>query len=169
MLDRYGNNWNRAELEEFARSVESLYGIPAGGLSALIAQESAWNPQAESPVGAQGLAQFMPPTAEEWDVDPWDPLQSIEGAGKYLAWLRSQLPSWTAALAAYNYGIGNVKRRITEAGHVDISRLPKETRDYIAKLAPAFGEDPSGLSPAGVQVSPLLIAAGAAIVWWGVS
>jgi hypothetical protein len=173
-VDRYGTNWPIADLKAYAAEVELSNGIPSGGLVALIQQESAWNPQAVSQAGAIGLAQFMPPTAAEWEVDPWDPIDSISGAGRYLAWLRSRTPSWTAALASYNYGIGNVSRNIAANDGLNVSKLPKETRNYVKKLAPAFGEDPtSSAAPGGTPedsggLNPLLLAAGIALVWAGV-
>ncbi len=172
--DRYGNEWTREELEEFAEEAADLYGVPSAGLIALITQESAWNPNAVSPVGAQGIAQFMPATAAEWGVDPWDPLQSIEGAAKYLRWLRSVTPSWTAALAAYNWGVGNVTRQISALGRLDLASMPKETRNYVQKLAPEFGENPNAENRSadadaenGVPVAALLLAAGVAVAYLG--
>ena len=166
-VDKYGTSWPLADLKAFAAEAEQANGIPAGGLVALIQQESAWNPQAESPAGAQGLAQFMPATAAEWNVDPWDPIDSIAGAGRYLAWLRSRTPSWSAALAAYNWGIGNVTRSIGANNQLELDQLPAETRQYVTKLAPVFGEQPDQAEQSRPNITPLLLAAGVALVWAG--
>ncbi len=164
--DRYGGRWSKADLEAFATSAEETYSIPPGGLRALIAAESAWDINAVSPAGAEGLAQFMPPTSAEWEVDPWDPIDAINGAARYLAWLRSRVPTWSAALAAYNWGIGNVEKTLGDDGLLPLDRLPAETRKYVAKLAPAFGESPSGAptAPVGAPLVALLGMLG--LVWW---
>ena len=76
-------------------------------LSALLRQESQFNPQAVSPVGAQGIAQFMPKTAEAWQVDPFNPQSAIPGAAAYLAkYYRYFDGDWTKTLASYNAGPG---------------------------------------------------------------
>ena len=76
-------------------------------------QESRFKQYAKSPVGAAGIAQFMPATAKEWGVDVNDIDSSIEGWAKYMQWLL-KFPfvngSYELALAAYNGGIGNVQK-----------------------------------------------------------
>jgi len=141
-IDRYGLTWTAAQLRALARSAATAHGIPPAGLVALLEAESSLDPNAESAAGAQGIAQFMPPTSEEWGVDPWDPPDAISGAARYLAWLRARVPDWSAALAAYNWGIGRVTRA-TRAGRFDLAAAPLETRQYVARLAPAFGEAPA--------------------------
>lgn len=80
-----------------------------------------------SPVGALGIAQFMPATAEEQGVDPLNPASAIPGAARYLARLIQQAGSVDAGVAAYNWGIGNVKRKGLRAA-------PQETVDYVAAI-----------------------------------
>lgn len=111
---------------------EAQNGIPAGLLARLLWQESRYRPdiidgRTRSPVGAVGIAQFMPATAAEWGVNPLDPFQSIDGAGRYLAWLFKRLGGWREALAAYNWGIGNVQRK-------GIAAAPLETRNYFSQI-----------------------------------
>lgn len=106
--------------------------IPRGLLKKLIFQESSFKKdiisgKTKSKAGAIGIAQFMPPTAEELGIDPTDPKQSIKGAGKYLSSLKKQTGSWEAAVAAYNWGIGNVTRK-------GLEKAPKETRDYVRRV-----------------------------------
>ena len=83
----------------------------------LVAQcivESGLRPDAVSPAGAKGLAQFMDATWSEWgEGDVFDPGDSIQAQAKYLTWLRTVLtdegrPGIEWALAAYCWGIGNV-------------------------------------------------------------
>ena len=71
-----------------------------------MAAESAYNPAAVSPVGAQGLMQLMPETAEELGVqDSFNPGQNLLGGSKYLKQLLDKYDGdLDSALAAYNWG-----------------------------------------------------------------
>lgn len=97
-------------------------------LEAVVWQESRWNENAVSPVGARGLAQLMPGTARYLGVDPADPYANLEGGARYL---REQLDRFGGdlekALAAYNAGPGRVER----AGGIPNIR---ETRHYVAAI-----------------------------------
>ena len=93
-------------------------GIPANLLSAMIDQESSYDPNAKSDAGAIGLAQLMPSTAEELGVDPTDPQQAIEGGARYLKQKYDKYGNWHEALEAYNGGDGNVGTKETKA-HAD--------------------------------------------------
>ncbi|RNJ63714.1 MAG: lytic transglycosylase domain-containing protein [Porphyrobacter sp. IPPAS B-1204] len=97
-------------------------------LEAVVWQESRWNENAVSPVGAQGLAQLMPGTARYLGVDSRDPFQNLEGGARYL---REQLDRFDGdiekALAAYNAGPGRVER----AGGIPNIR---ETKQYVAAI-----------------------------------
>lgn len=97
-------------------------------LEAVVWQESRWNENAVSPVGARGLAQLMPGTARYLGVDPHDPYANLEGGARYL---REQLDRFGGdlekALAAYNAGPGRVER----AGGIPNIR---ETRHYVAAI-----------------------------------
>lgn len=89
-------------------------GVPPALLAGLVATESAFNPRAVSPHGAQGLGQLMPPTARELGVsEPFDVAQNLGGTARYLARLRK---AWAGhpeqdamALASYFAGIGTLK------------------------------------------------------------
>jgi soluble lytic murein transglycosylase-like protein len=117
-------------------------------LKAQCAAESLLNPNAVSPAGAVGIAQFLPSTLEEVmgpHADPKDPLQSIWGQAKYMnIWLprilakkaRVTQPEWYALLAAYNWGPGNMSRCMRLRGPRSrwqewIKYVPRETQDYI--------------------------------------
>jgi len=84
-----------------------------------------------SPVGALGIAQFMPATAREWlgsESAALDPRKAIPGAARYLAWLLRQFGGdKVKATAAYNWGIGNVQKK-------GLARAPAETRNYVASI-----------------------------------
>lgn len=104
----------------------------------LLNQESRFRPDiingsTRSPVGALGIAQFMPATAREWlgsEAAALDPSKAIPGAARYLAWLIRQFSgNVKAAIAAYNWGIGNVKKK-------GLDNAPQETRNYVAAILP---------------------------------
>ena len=168
-IDANGAQWTVAQFKMLAKYYAEQQGIPADGLIALLARESAWDPNAVSPAGAQGLAQFMPATAAEWEVDPFSPISAVSGAARYLKWLRSQTTNWAAALAAYNWGIGNVSRNVGPDGrlNIDAPPVPDETARYVRALAPAFGESPDGRTrDTGVSsVLPLALLALAFFAW----
>jgi soluble lytic murein transglycosylase-like protein len=112
--------------------VEDANGIPRNLLARLLYQESRFRPEiisgaVTSPAGAVGIAQFMPSTAAQFGIDPRDPFASINAAGVYLSKLYAQLGSWSLALAAYNWGPGNVAKKGLDAA-------PQETRDYVAQI-----------------------------------
>ncbi|MCV0437336.1 MAG: transglycosylase SLT domain-containing protein [Hydrogenophaga sp.] len=109
--------------------------------------ESAFNPQAVSSARAAGMWQFMPATGESFDLkqnafrdDRRDVLASTRAALDYLQQLHGRFGDWHLALAAYNWGQGNVNRAITRnqrqglpTGYTDIN-MPLETRMYVPKL-----------------------------------
>jgi hypothetical protein len=101
--------------------------LPAEFFVRLIWKESRFNPQAVSPKGAEGIAQFMPGTAAERGLeDPFDPMTAIAESASYLADLAAELGNVGLAAAAYNAGPDRVRDWL--AGR---STLPWETVDYV--------------------------------------
>lgn len=106
--------------------------------------ESSFNPSAQSPVGARGLYQFMPATAERFGLalkpkdERLDPAKSARAAAQYLRFLHRKFGDWQLALAAYNAGEGRVGRLLAKTqgtGFEDIAvHLPAETRMYVPKM-----------------------------------
>lgn len=89
------------------------FGVRPALLASLAWAESSFRPAAVSPAGAQGLCQIMPATWGEWAgrvgaSDPFDARDNARVGSAYLAWLLRQLGNEWSALAAYNWGIGNV-------------------------------------------------------------
>ncbi len=110
--------------------------------------ESAFNPHAVSPARAAGLWQFMPATGRSFELmqnafrdDRRDVLASTNAALDYLERLNRMFDGdWHLALAAYNWGNGNVSRAIQRnraaglgTGYLDL-RMPDETRNYVPKI-----------------------------------
>ena len=103
----------------------------------LVRAESAFNPRAISPKGAQGLGQLMPATARSLGVtDPWDPLQNLDGAARYLCAQLERFGDARLALAAYNAG----PHRVVQYGGIPPYR---ETRAYVAEISAAVGLAPT--------------------------
>ena len=110
------------------------YDLDPALIRAVIQVESNRNPEAVSPAGAQGLMQLMPKTAAAMGLNnPFDPAQNIEGGSRYLRQLLNRYQgNRRLALAAYNWGMGNLEKR-PEA-------LPKETQQYLLKVEKAYSE-----------------------------
>jgi soluble lytic murein transglycosylase-like protein len=97
-----------AEIRAAARE----HGVDEAVVRAIIHAESAFNPNALSRVGAQGLMQLMPATARRFGVgNPFDAAQNIEGGVQYLAWLLKRFNGdLNLAAAGYNAGEGAVDK-----------------------------------------------------------
>jgi soluble lytic murein transglycosylase-like protein len=94
------------------RNASRKYGVDEAVVRAIIHAESAFNPNALSRVGAQGLMQLMPATARRFGVgNAFDASQNIEGGVQYLAWLLKRFNgNLTLAAAGYNAGEGAVDK-----------------------------------------------------------
>ncbi|MCC6948543.1 MAG: transglycosylase SLT domain-containing protein [Bradyrhizobiaceae bacterium] len=104
--------------------------LPVPLFARLIWQESRFRPRAVSPVGARGIAQFMPATAAERGLeDPFNPIEALPASAQFLRDLVEQFGNFGLAAAAYNGGPGRVSRWLQGRGG-----LPKETRDYVIHI-----------------------------------
>jgi membrane-bound lytic murein transglycosylase D len=134
---------NAAALMPRLRAAFVAEGVPPE-LAWLAEAESSLNPAARSPVGAKGLFQFMPDTAQAMGLGTFlpdertDPEKSAHAAARYLKALHGKFGSWPLAFAAYNAGEGRVRRALTARGAHDFagvaSALPAETRMYVPKV-----------------------------------
>lgn len=168
-------NGRRTTLEGLERSTayrqraEEIFaeaGVPTE-LVWLAQVESGWKAEAVSPVGAGGVWQFMPATARDFDMrvdeevdERLDFEKATLGSARYLRRLARRYDgNWELAIAAYNYGEGNVDKACEKAGVEDfwvLSRadlLPQETKNYVPKVlaVATIGTNPAsyGLPGAG--------------------
>jgi membrane-bound lytic murein transglycosylase D len=148
-----------------------LRGMPLD-LALLPMVESAYNPQAMSSARASGMWQFMPATGQTYGLKQnwWydsrrDVLAATTSALEYLSRLEAEFGDWQLALAAYNWGEGNVRRAIARnqakglpTDFDSLTGVPDETRNYLPKLQAVKNivVDPSryGLSLADVPDAP---------------
>jgi hypothetical protein len=122
----------------------SANGLPIDFFSALIWQESRFDPQAVSRAGAQGVAQFMPATASQRGLaDPFDPVDAITKSAQLLRDLQQEFGNLGLAAAAYNAGPGRVHGWL--AGRRD---LPGETRSYVRLVTGRSAEEWANAKPA---------------------
>lgn len=114
----------------------SLHHVDLERLTGAVAmQESHGNTHAVSSVGAQGLLQLMPGTARDLGVtDPFDADQSWAAGKKYLGQLLQKYHDQMKALAAYNWGPGNLDRDLKAHGGQWRAYLPRETSDYLLRV-----------------------------------
>lgn len=142
--------WKTAEYPKYASAIEvaeDANSIPRDLLARLLYQESHYRAdiidgRTRSGAGATGIAQFMPATAADLGVNPLDPLQSIAGAGRYLKQMFNIFGNWGDALAAYNWGPGNMRNflqgkpiRVSGGRSVVFTQPPTETRNYVAQIS----------------------------------
>jgi membrane-bound lytic murein transglycosylase D len=104
--------------------------------------ESGFQPQAVNRSGAGGMWQFMPYgvyglNRNGWYDERFDPEKSTHAYARYMKLLYSQLGDWYLAMAAYDWGPGNVQKAVERTGYADFwelyrrNALPQETKNYV--------------------------------------
>jgi soluble lytic murein transglycosylase-like protein len=116
-------------LDRLIATAARRHGLSPGLVKAVALAESGLDPTAVSPAGAQGLMQLMPATAQELGLtEPFDPAQNLDAGCRYLKRLLTKYEgNLKTALAAYNWGQGNLVRRGRKA-------LPPETRSFVGRV-----------------------------------
>lgn len=119
------------DLPAIVAAASAEFGVPRALLLAIIEVESGFNPDVVSPVGAQGLMQLMPVTADYLNVDnPFDPVQNVRAGAKLIRILSDRFEGdIELVLAAYYAGASTVER----AGGV-----PASCEDYVAKVVARY-------------------------------
>jgi hypothetical protein len=144
--------------DDICRAVEqdaAENGLPVEFFARVIWQESRFNALAVSSKGAQGIAQFMPATADYRGlVDPFDPIEALHHSARYLHDLKEQFGNLGLAAAGYNAGPARVAAWL--AGH---RALPSETRNYVAIITGWTANE--WASPSPPQTSETTIPQGA--------
>ena len=129
MRETYSDLGFEPDVESLVRSTAAAYGVDPDLAVRVAKQESGFKQSAQSKKGATGVMQLMPGTAKNLGVDPHDLQQNIEGGVRYL---KTQLDAFGGdvpkALAAYNWGPGNVRKG---------GSPPKETVDYVKAITGA--------------------------------
>lgn len=123
---------NAARFIPALHTAEDANDIPRDLLARVAYQESHFRDdiisgKLKSSEGAEGIMQIIP----RWhpDAQPLDPYAAIAYAGEYLAALFRQFGTWKLALAAYNWGPGNLAKNLNAPG-----TWPQKTLDYIAEI-----------------------------------
>jgi hypothetical protein len=118
-----------SDYDAIIKDASDKWGVEQDFIKAVIQQESAFNPQARSPVGAMGLMQLMPETAQSLGVhDAMDPRENVMGGTRYLKGLLERFNGdKRLALAAYNAGAGAVQK---------YGGIPPfaETQNYVQRI-----------------------------------
>jgi hypothetical protein len=126
--------------QALCRLIESAarnHDVPSAFLTRLIWQESSFRSHVVSPAGAQGIAQFMPQTAQERGLlDPFDPEQAIPKAAEFIRELNRRFGNLGLAAAAYNGGPARVTSWLAGQGG-----LPQETRSYVFSITRRSAEE----------------------------
>jgi hypothetical protein len=122
------------ELDRIIGQAAEAYGVDRDLIHSVVRVESGFEIHSTSTRGAKGLMQLMPDTARELGVkNSYDPVENIMGGTRYLKGLLDRYQGdMRLALAAYNWGMGNVER--------NPEKLPRETASYISRVLRHYNE-----------------------------
>ena len=144
----------RPRMEEFPKlfkAAAKATGVDEAWLRAIAHAESAYDPNALSDKGAQGIMQLMPETSRLYGVkDPYSPRASIDGGARHLRDLQARYEGdLTLVAAAYNAGVGAVEQYQGVPPYV-------ETQEYVAKVQTLYARYrvAMGLKPLPAQLQP---------------
>lgn len=140
---------NEQDMLALIQATAQKYNLPPDKFLAQLRAESNLRADAVSPRGAIGVGQIMPATAASLGIDPRDPAQNIDAAGRYMRMNLNQFgDNYDTALAAYNWGPGNVRKYGT-------ANLPAETRAYIGKVSGATVTPDAAAPPPPPPAAPM--------------
>lgn len=144
MTSPFGGTTVPAQYQAQVLAASAKWGISPALLAAQLDAESGFNPHSVSSAGAVGIAQFLPSTAKDWGVDPYDVNSAIDGMAHLDSVYYKRYGSISKALAAYNAGPGAVEK---------YGGIPPyaETQNYVKKILIAAG---NALAPNGDPIPP---------------
>ncbi len=171
-----GHNTLRHSLERGGRYMSMIQrvlndeGVPQD-LIYLAVAESGFQPQAvNGRSGAGGMWQFMPHgdyglTRNGYVDERFDPEKSTRAYARYMKFLYNQLGDWYLAMAAYDWGAGNVQRAVQKTGYADYwelykrNNLPGETKNYVPEILAAIiiAKNPKQYGFEDVQFEPAVV------------
>ncbi len=154
-----GNGTIPAAWAPHIQTAAAATGLPPQLIQSQAQVESGGNANAVSPAGSQGPMQLQPGTARDLGVaNPFDPKTAIPGGAAYLKQQVDKYGNLDHALAAYNWGPGNVDKWLAAGGNP--AQLPQETQAYIAKVKAGMqGGVPQG-QPGNVPPMQIPVAQG---------
>jgi soluble lytic murein transglycosylase-like protein len=136
-----------AGIAQLVTAAAAQYGVDPNLALAVAQRESGLNPNAISSAGAKGIMQLMDATARSLGVtNPFDPTQNIPAGVRYLRSLIDQFGDVTQAVAAYDWGPGNMARALRQWGDAWLSNAPAETQAYVAAI--------TGVTPSAPATMP---------------
>lgn len=122
------------ELVALAQQDATAAGISPTYFVRQINLESGFNPNAISPGGAEGIAQFEPSTAAGLGIDPFNPTEALQAAAQMMGRSYRQYGDYAKALAAYNAGSGSLQNAENACGANWLSCLSAQTQNYVAVI-----------------------------------
>src|SRR3954468_11142401 len=140
--DSAGDTDTREAICLMIESAAKSQDLPLEFFARVIWQESRFQSNAIGPMTrrgqrAQGIAQFMPGTANERRLlDPFDPVQALPKSAEFLSELRSEFGNLGLAAAAYNAGPRRVREWLDGSGY-----MPEQTRSYVAAITGSSVDD----------------------------
>jgi hypothetical protein len=143
-------------IQQILANAAATYGVDANLVLAVATQESSLNPNAVNhSSGAAGLMQLLPTTAAAYGVtNILDPTQNANAGAHLLADLLSEFGgNVQEALAAYDWGSGNVNNAISQYGSNWLSYAPSETQNYVASITGSVGSAPSATTASAAPAS----------------
>lgn len=126
---------NAERIDKAIADSSTKYGVDENLIRAIIKTESNFDPNVVSPAGAKGLMQLMPCNIEHYGVtDPFSIEENIDAGTRHINdYLKTYNNDLNMALAAYNFGPGNMASRGINSSS-DFYKLPTETKNYLEKI-----------------------------------
>lgn len=137
-------------MAQIITAAANAYGVDPALALAVAQRESGLNPNLVNPVsGAAGLMQLMPATfASLGGTNIMDPVQNANAGVRYLGMMLQQFGDVAEAVAAYDWGPGNLSNALAQYGSNWLAYAPTETQNYVLALT---GETPSSIASSSSQ------------------